>query len=250
MSLAGSKSYDPWGQPLATNGTQADLGYQGGWTDPTTGDVGTASRWYDPATASFTSRDTNPIDPTGTAIAANPFTYGNDDPLDQLDQTGLCASSGGSGHVSGSGGSVSGGGWSLGWWAGIGSAILGLFSGVGRAGGGPTGGSRGGEISGGGGPEDPVGVGGGNSGIREFESVSCVSRRLPSSGRLQGAIAGARTATSTVGDGTRASDAATPAPAAAGRHEADQRKTDRPERPGRRHRHASTGNQDRQQRSR
>jgi RHS repeat-associated protein len=203
-ALVGSQSYDPWGQPLATGGTQADLGYQGGWTDPTTGDVGTASRWYDPSTATFTSRDTNPLDPSGTAVSANSFAYGNDDPLDVLDPTGLsgCASGGGSGHVSGSGGSsgggsgqvsgsASGGGRTLGWAAGIEIAILSLVPILKRLGGGLTGGSRGGEITGGA-PEDGVGVdgGGGNSDAERLEPVSCVSQRLPSTSRLQGALSG------------------------------------------------------------
>ena len=90
-SLTGSVAYDPWGNATATTGTQADLGYQGGWTDTTaTGDVTTASRWYTPATGDFTSHDT--INNTqGTAAAANPYTYANDNPLTNNDPGGHLA---------------------------------------------------------------------------------------------------------------------------------------------------------------
>jgi RHS repeat-associated protein len=60
-ALAGSTAYDPWGSPTTSTGTQSDLGYQGGWTDPSTDQVNTATRWYNPGTADFTSRDTAPL---------------------------------------------------------------------------------------------------------------------------------------------------------------------------------------------
>jgi RHS repeat-associated protein len=86
-SLTGSRAYDPTGNPVANTGTQPDLGYQGGWTDPTTQLLATASRWYDPAQADFTSHDTL-TDLTGTAAAANPYTYANDNPLTSNDPSG------------------------------------------------------------------------------------------------------------------------------------------------------------------
>ena len=184
-SLTGSAAFNPWGQVTATTGTQANLGYQGGWTDPTTGYVATASRWYSPTTADFTSRDTNPVDPTGTTAAANQYAYGNDDPMSQFDLTGSrgCGtgygggggygygggsgygSGGGSGwtngtgYVSGSGGSGGGGGvlgWS--WWqwvqyllglGGVGG-VMGTAGGGGPSGAPPVGGFGGGGYSGGG----------------------------------------------------------------------------------------------------
>jgi RHS repeat-associated protein len=91
-ALAGSKAFDPYGQVTAQSGTQADLGYQGGWNDPTTGDVGTASRWYNPATGGFTNQDSLQI-LGGTAVQANQYAYGNDDPLDNSDPTGHYAPS-------------------------------------------------------------------------------------------------------------------------------------------------------------
>ncbi|MEV4604365.1 RHS repeat-associated core domain-containing protein [Amycolatopsis sp. NPDC049253] len=85
-SLTGSRAYDPYGNPAATAGTQVDLGYQGGWTDPATQLVGTASRWYDPTQGDFTSHDTISTI-TGTA-AANPYAYANDNPLTGYDPSG------------------------------------------------------------------------------------------------------------------------------------------------------------------
>ena len=86
-SLTSSTAYDPWGQPVATSGSSNDIGYQGGWTDPTTGQVNTASRWYNPATADFTSRDTTPNTST-TSAAGNLYTYANDNPLTNSDTSG------------------------------------------------------------------------------------------------------------------------------------------------------------------
>ncbi|MFD5464833.1 LamG-like jellyroll fold domain-containing protein [Kitasatospora sp. NPDC127059] len=86
-ATVGSRAYDPWGKPTATAGTTHDLGYQGGWTDPTSGQVSTASRWYDPATADFTSRDTANLAPV-TAAGANRYTYGAGDPLTNADPSG------------------------------------------------------------------------------------------------------------------------------------------------------------------
>ncbi|OXM61365.1 LamG-like jellyroll fold domain-containing protein [Amycolatopsis vastitatis] len=86
-SLDGSTAFDPYGQPTAVSGNSYDLGYQGGWTSPTTGYVATASRWYDPTTGDFTSQDTQ-LSLGGPAVTGNGYTYGDDDPLDNLDPTG------------------------------------------------------------------------------------------------------------------------------------------------------------------
>ncbi|MFJ9902304.1 LamG-like jellyroll fold domain-containing protein [Streptomyces sp. NPDC101152] len=86
-ALTGSTAYDAYGTPTATSGTRTDLGYQSGWTDPGTGYVNAAARWYNPANGDFTSADTvtNPATP---AVNANPYAYGNDDPLDATDTSG------------------------------------------------------------------------------------------------------------------------------------------------------------------
>jgi RHS repeat-associated protein len=91
-TLAGSTAYDPYGQTPVTAGTQHDLGYQGGWTDPATHRVATASRWYDPSTGAFTSHDATSQPPVPSANA-NPYAYGADDPMDSADPTGASACS-------------------------------------------------------------------------------------------------------------------------------------------------------------
>lgn len=90
-ALTGSVAYDPWGQPISSAGSHADLGYQGGWTDPNTGYVATASRWYSPAVGGFTSADTFPINPNAPPVAANTYAYGDDDPTSEADTTGQYA---------------------------------------------------------------------------------------------------------------------------------------------------------------
>lgn len=94
-ALTGSAAYDPYGNTLATSGTQHDLGYQGGWTDPASHRVATASRWYDPTTGSFTSHDATNQPPV-PSVNANAYAYGNDDPLTNADPSGnnACQASG------------------------------------------------------------------------------------------------------------------------------------------------------------
>ncbi len=85
--LNSSATYDPFGNVTNASGTRANLGYQGGWTDPSTNFVNAASRWYNPAAGGFTSADTQQNPPT-PAVNANPYAYGNDDPLNNSDPTG------------------------------------------------------------------------------------------------------------------------------------------------------------------
>ncbi|MCH5672358.1 LamG-like jellyroll fold domain-containing protein [Streptomyces gilvus] len=86
-ALTGSTAYDAYGAPTATSGSRTDLGYQSGWTDPGTGYVNAAARWYNPANGDFTSADTV-TNPSTPAVNANPYAYGNDDPLDATDTSG------------------------------------------------------------------------------------------------------------------------------------------------------------------
>ncbi|HEX7661183.1 MAG TPA: LamG-like jellyroll fold domain-containing protein, partial [Pseudonocardiaceae bacterium] len=87
-SLAGSTTYDPLGNVASTSGQIGQLGYQSGWTDPGTKKVNMAARWYSPATGQFMNRDTVSQDPVPNSAAANPFAYGDDDPLANMDPTG------------------------------------------------------------------------------------------------------------------------------------------------------------------
>ncbi|WP_327302985.1 DNRLRE domain-containing protein [Streptomyces sp. NBC_01298] len=86
-TLAGSRSYDPFGTTTATSGTNPTVGYQSGWTDPTSGEVNMAARWYQPSIGSFTSRDTWQLDPN-PSVQANRYAYANASPLNGTDPTG------------------------------------------------------------------------------------------------------------------------------------------------------------------
>jgi RHS repeat-associated protein len=77
-------TYSPYGQPEASTGTATtNLGYAGQYTDPTTGLVYLRARWYDPATGEFLT-----VDPL-VANTQEPYSYGDDDPINGTDPTGL-----------------------------------------------------------------------------------------------------------------------------------------------------------------
>ncbi|MFE4632726.1 LamG-like jellyroll fold domain-containing protein [Streptomyces sp. NPDC056773] len=86
-TVAGSRNYDPFGTTTATSGTNPNIGYQSGWTDPTSGEVNMAARWYQPGIGSFTSRDTWQLNPN-PSVQANRYTYANASPLNATDPTG------------------------------------------------------------------------------------------------------------------------------------------------------------------
>lgn len=86
-TVTGSRAYDPFGKTTATAGSNPNVGYQSGWTDPSTSEVNMAARWYQPGIGSFTSRDTWQLDPSPSA-QANRYTYANAGPLDHTDPTG------------------------------------------------------------------------------------------------------------------------------------------------------------------
>ncbi len=83
-SLAGTTSYDAWGNPLTTGGLTATtpFGFAGGFTDPS-GLIYLDHRYYDPATAQFVS-----VDPDLSDTLAS-YSYAEDDPIDNVDPTGL-----------------------------------------------------------------------------------------------------------------------------------------------------------------
>jgi RHS repeat-associated protein len=89
-ALAGSRSYDPFGQPLDAEGANSALGYQSGWTDPDSGDVNMSARWYQPGTGRFASRDTMLLDPS-PSVQANRYGYANAAPMDYTDPEGESA---------------------------------------------------------------------------------------------------------------------------------------------------------------
>jgi RHS repeat-associated protein len=88
-ALSASTSYDPFGNVTATTGQPTGkLGYQSAWTDSSTGQVNMAARWYNPAAGQFTSKDTTSVSPVPNSVAANPFSYVDDNPLTRTDPTG------------------------------------------------------------------------------------------------------------------------------------------------------------------
>lgn len=92
--ITGNAAYGPSGKPITSSGVLANLGFQGDWTDPATSSIRTASRWYSPGTGQFTSADSQQNNPD-PAVHANPYAYGDADPLDNSDKSGhdACADS-------------------------------------------------------------------------------------------------------------------------------------------------------------
>jgi RHS repeat-associated protein len=90
-SVTGSVTFDPWGKPLGTSGTQVQVGFQGGWTDPATGQVLMGARFYNPATSGFLNQDqittSAQQDP---AAGGDLHAYVDDNPVTGTDLTGHC----------------------------------------------------------------------------------------------------------------------------------------------------------------
>ena len=83
-----TKTFDPYGQVLATSGTTgSELGFQADYTDPTTGDVWMGARWYSPLNATFRSRDSQGGQLL-TPISLNRYTYANGTPTSGYDPNG------------------------------------------------------------------------------------------------------------------------------------------------------------------
>ncbi|MFF3845016.1 LamG-like jellyroll fold domain-containing protein [Streptomyces sp. NPDC002328] len=87
-TLSGSTTYAPFGKVTATTGMLGNLGYQSGWTDPQTAKVNMAARWYSPETGQFNSRDTVSNSPLPVSVNANRYSYGNQNPMTEMDPTG------------------------------------------------------------------------------------------------------------------------------------------------------------------
>ena len=68
---------------MSIGNTTTPLGYAGQYTDPQTGLVYLRARYYDPQTGQFISRD--PLE----AITQQPYSYTNDNPLNETDPLGL-----------------------------------------------------------------------------------------------------------------------------------------------------------------
>ncbi|MBS2966208.1 hypothetical protein KGA66_24400 [Actinocrinis puniceicyclus] len=86
--LVGSVAYDPLGKILSKVGHSTGLGYQSEYYSQSTGKVNMAARWYNPATGEFTGKDSASNNPVPNSANANPFAYGNDNPLTSTDPSG------------------------------------------------------------------------------------------------------------------------------------------------------------------
>lgn len=83
-AVTGTKTFDPYGKVVATTGTATSpFGFSGEYTDADSGFIYLRHRYYDPATGQFLS-----VDPA-INLTQDPYSYGNDDPLDQTDPLGL-----------------------------------------------------------------------------------------------------------------------------------------------------------------
>jgi len=81
-----SISYGPYGEVEGSTGAATTpLGFAGQYTDAQIGLQYLRARWYDPATGQFLTRD--PIE----AITGEPYVYASDNPLNEVDPSGLSA---------------------------------------------------------------------------------------------------------------------------------------------------------------
>ncbi len=85
-TIAGTATYDPYGNTTATTGTTTPLGYTGAYTNPQTGLIYLINRYYDPTTAQFLT-----VDPAVGLTHAR-YSYVNSNPLNDTDPLGLAGS--------------------------------------------------------------------------------------------------------------------------------------------------------------
>lgn len=88
-AAVGTFAYDPFGQPIGATGSQTTpFGWAGEYRDAETGLVYLRARYYDPSTAQFVSSD--PL----SSMSGASYGYGFNDPLSNVDPTGLYAACG------------------------------------------------------------------------------------------------------------------------------------------------------------
>ena len=84
-AVAGTVSYDAFGNRATYTGTQSAIGFTGNWTDPDTGLLYLRARDYDPATGQFLT-----VDPAVDSTR-QPYAYTGNNPVSRTDPTGLDA---------------------------------------------------------------------------------------------------------------------------------------------------------------
>ena len=122
-------TYDPWGvQTLTAGGTgngagQNPYAFHAGIKDPGSGLVKFGQRWYNPTTGTWTQQDTldHPLDPAN----ANRYAYAGDDPMNNLDPTGLYDLGAAAGIVANFSGAGAGAEAPIGWIVGLFAAVVG-----------------------------------------------------------------------------------------------------------------------------
>jgi RHS repeat-associated protein len=82
-SVTGKCTYSAYGTPTCEGATTTPLGYDGQYTSTDTGLIYLQARVYDPATAQFLT-----VDPA-VATTQAPYFYTEDNPLNEVDRTGL-----------------------------------------------------------------------------------------------------------------------------------------------------------------
>jgi RHS repeat-associated protein len=90
-TMAGSATWDPWGNLIATTGPAVQVGFQGAWTDPVTRQPDMGSRFYDPAAGQFLNQDTVDTPAQGDPAAGGDLhAYVDDNPVTGTDPSGHC----------------------------------------------------------------------------------------------------------------------------------------------------------------
>lgn len=89
-TVAGTRTFDPWGAVRASTGETTSFGFQGDPTDPDTGLVDMVTRHYVPSLGRFTTRD-GLFGELAAPGSLNQYTYGGADPVSNTDLLGSCA---------------------------------------------------------------------------------------------------------------------------------------------------------------
>jgi RHS repeat-associated protein len=121
-NVAGSQSYDVYGEEAAFGNTTHEFGFKGAETEPDVGLVYMRARYYDPQLRRFIAED-----PSGLSGGMNLYAFAGSDPVNGSDPSGLkvtgnCAYEIGINRCENEGGHFGGGGYGAGGGAGFGSS--------------------------------------------------------------------------------------------------------------------------------